>query len=247
MDPRQALKAYREKQIEGHDLLRVLTAHTGWRMLAVAQEDGLHPLLRVVGDDKWLQLFTDEDAFNEHIAARGDEAEGHRWVEKDGEWLFSNIGDTVAGIDINPLLDDAIHYKREQLDVLRQWAHSIKVERVLAEQLTDPDAAQAVAEGRFYIAFIDTEHGPQLALAPDPQQNRHFAAIFTAPDAAIHYQQQASKVIGKELKLNVLPGATLFSRLASMPLDGLVFNCLGPPAPVAVSLDFARAFAQPQA
>lgn len=244
MDPRQALKAYRAKEIEGHDLLRVLTAHKSWRMLAVEEGDGFRPLLRVVGEDKWLQLFTDEAAFDEHIVARGAQAEDHSWVEKDGEWLFSSLSDGLAGIDINPLLDDAIHYKQAQFDVLRGWAHNLQVERVLTEQSTDQQSAQRIAEGRFFIAFIDTEHGPQLALAPDPQQQRQFAAVFTAPDAAVRYQQQASKAIGQELKLNVLPGAALFQRLADVPLDGIVFNCLGPPPPVAVSMVFAKAFAQ---
>jgi len=245
MEPRQALKAYREQAIEGHALLRILTGHNSWRMLAVEEDDGVRPLLRIVGEDRWLQLFTDEGAFSEHIAARGDDGAEQGWVETTGEWLFDNIGDELAGIDINPLLDDAIHYKREQFDMLRSWAASLKVERVLAEQKTDEDAARAVASARFFIAFISGDAGPQLALAPDPQQNRQFAAVFTAPDAALEYTTQASTALGQDLKLNAFSGAELFHRLAKMPLDGLVFNCLGPTPPVAVSIAFAKAFAAP--
>ncbi|MFT4977018.1 MAG: hypothetical protein ACI8S6_002923 [Myxococcota bacterium] len=244
MDPRQALKSFRDKSIEGHDLLRVLTSHKSWRMLAIREGEGVRPLLRVVDDARWLQLFTDETAFNEHISARGEQSSGHDWVETTGEWVFGNLSDDLAGIDINPMLDDAIHYKKAQFPLLRDWAGLLEVERVLTEQDASKEAASRLANGKFYIAFIQGDQGAQLALAPDPEQKRQFAAVFTAPDAALRYTRQASAALKRELKLNVLAGHVLFSRLSQMPLDGIVFNCVGPTAPTAVSQDFARAFAE---
>ena len=243
MDPRQALSAFRDEKVRGHDLLRILTMHDGWRMLAVRQDDGVRPLLRVVDEDRWIQVFTDDDAFQEHLKRGDEQSHEHDWVEVSGRWLFENLTDDLAGLDVNPLLDDAIHYKREQFPVLRDWAQSIRIETILAEQDTSPEAAGRIAAAKFYLAFVEGESGPQLALAPDRDQKRTFAAIFTAPDALIFYTSQAEQVLKTTLKTNVMVGQTLFRNLSEMPLDGLVFNCLGPTAPVAVTLDFARAFA----
>lgn len=243
MDPRQALSAFREEKVKGHELLRILTTHDGWRMLAVRQDDGVRPLLRVVDEDRWLQVFTDAEAFQEHLERGGEQAREHDWVEVSGKWLFENLSDDLAGLDVNPLLDDAIHYKREQFSVLRDWAQSIRVETILAEQDTSPEAVEQIAAAKYYLAFVEGEAGPQLALAPDQDQKRHFAAIFTAPDALFFYTSQAERALNMTLQTNSMVGLTLFRNLSQMPLDGLVFNCLGPTAPIAVTLDFAKAFA----
>lgn len=242
MDPRQALKAYRDNRLDGQLLLRVLARHDGWRMLAIREDDGVRPLLRVVGENRWLQVFTDEHAFETHMRQAGEKGGNHDHVVTTGTWLFEHLDDGLAGLDINPLLDDAIHYKQDQFALLRDWARSIRVEAVLKTQDTSEEAAQLLAEARFYLAYLMGEEGAQLALAPDPEHSRQFAAIFTAPDAAMRYAEQAKKALKQDLKLNAMAGATLFRHLSQMPLDGLVFNCLGPPEPVAVHLDFARSF-----
>ena len=80
--------------------------------------------------------------------------------------------------------------------------------------------------------------GRQIALAPDPE-GRNLAAVFTSHDNALEYLQQVKEILGDDSVMSLTSGESLFTQLAGMPLDGIVFNCAGPGVPRAVSLAFA--------
>ncbi|MEL6346410.1 MAG: hypothetical protein AAFV53_25090 [Myxococcota bacterium] len=242
MDPRNALQDFHRGDLNSAHLLRALVTHGHWRMLS-QEEDGRHrPLLRMVDDERWLQLFTDDAAMREHLATVGPDAQAPGWVETTGEWIFGNLGEDLAGVDINPQLPEAVHYGRDQLEMLRAWSRALAVERALRDQTGDADTVTLLSEARYQLAFIEDAPGQaQLALAPDPQ-GRQLVAVFTAPDAAVTFVEAAGRALGKAIKLQEVPGHRLFPQLGRMSIDGIVFNCLGPVDPVAVGLSFTQAF-----
>lgn len=243
MKPREALQHFHQGKLDGVHLMRILVSHGQWRMLSV-QEGGQHrPLLRLVGEERWLQLFTDEDALANHLRQNQTEAQ-QTWVETTGEWVFTHLSADLSGVDINPQLPEAIHYKQDQLAMLRSWGRALAVERVLRERSTDAAALELLSGATFQLALvIDDANQPQIALAPDPKQ-RQLIAVFTAPDAAIDYVNAAKKALNRPLRIQELSGRELFSHISRMPVDGIVFNCLGPTDPIAVNLTFAQAFRQ---
>lgn len=243
MDPRDALRQFHARTLPEPSLLRVLSAHGAWRLPAVREGEQVRPLLRQVGADRWLQIFTDADAFDAHLLpTAGEEGAPPGWVETTGEWVLAHLSDDLAGLDVNAGLAEAVHFSRASFPMLRSWGRALAVERLLREQAVTAEASSLLMSAHFQIAFtLDGAGQPQLALAPDPQ-GRALAAVFTAPDTALTYQQAASKALQREIQLNEVPGGQLFAQLAQMSLDGIVFNCLGPVVPVAVSMQFAKAF-----
>ena len=240
MSTREVLQHRSHSGITEAELLRVMVNHAAWRVPAV-QEDGQHRLLlRQEDDGLWLQIFTDESALSEYAAL--DSAAPQGWVETTGEWLFTNLSSQLVGLVINPGLPEAMALPRASLPALRQWGQAVAVERALSTRADSPETVKLLAESTFHIAFVqDTTDSPQLALAPDPS-GRSLAAVFTAPDTLQRYTDAAGKALGKELMTRALAGQELFANLSQMSLDGMVFNCLGPASPVAVTLAFTQAF-----
>jgi hypothetical protein len=75
----------------------------------------------------------------------------------------------------------------------------------------------------------------KLATAPDDTQRR-LAAVFTSDEARNEYLNDLPDAIKTAVNQKVTlscNGHDLFTRLAAMPLDGIVFNCLGPERPIA--------------
>jgi hypothetical protein len=87
--------------------------------------------------------------------------------------------------------------------------------------------------GHYLLVLIDGK----LATAPDDRQRR-LAAVFTSDEARNEYLNDLPDAVKtaldqKEKVTLSCNGHDLFTRLAAMPLDGIVFNCLGPDRPIA--------------
>ena len=85
--------------------------------------------------------------------------------------------------------------------------------------------------GHYLLVLIDGK----LATAPDDRQRR-LAAVFTSDAARNEYLNDLPDAVETALNQKVTLGCNghdLFTRLAAMPLDGIVFNCLGPERPIA--------------
>ena len=85
--------------------------------------------------------------------------------------------------------------------------------------------------GHYLLVLIDGK----LATAPDHKQ-RLLAAVFTTDQARTDYLNglpDAVKIALNQKMILTCNGRELFTRLADMPLDGIVFNCLGPDQAVA--------------
>ncbi len=240
---REALRERHGSRLDEVDLLRILVSHGAWRVPAV-QQDGQHRLLiQERAGERWLQIFTDAGALQEHLDAIGHQGE-LGWIETTGEWLFSSLADNLTGLAINPTLPDGLRFLAEHFPSLRSWGRALSVEAALSQRRDDEATVRLLSQSAFLIAFIPGQQGaPQIALAPDPQ-GRRLAAIFTAPDTARTFTTAAGRALGKQLALQSVPGGQLFANLGRMPLDGLVFNCLGPSEPIAVTLSFTEAFSE---
>ena len=241
---RDALQSRHRKQLDDTTLLRILVSHGSWRVPALSDPSGQHRLLiEERAGERWLQIFTDGDALQQHLKAigHGDEL---AYVETTGQWLFTNLADDLTGLAINPTQPEGVRFLAEHFPTLRSWGRALAVEAALEERRDDVETVTLLSESNFLIAFIPDDSGtPQIALAPDPQR-RQLAAVFTAPDTARTFTEAAGRALGRSLTLQSVNGGELFANLATMPLQGLVFNCLGPLNPIAVTLDFTAAFTQ---
>ena len=82
--------------------------------------------------------------------------------------------------------------------------------------------------------MVEDEEGRlHIALAPD-QQQRALVAIFTAEDTAQRFLQAVGDRLGK-IHMDLIDGEKLFTQLNLLPLEGLVFNCYGPVATLALN------------
>jgi ABC-type enterobactin transport system permease subunit len=92
----------------------------------------------------------------------------------------------------------------------------------------------------YVLAVVRHEGRPRLLMAPD-QKGRVLAAVFTASDAFEAFGPDAkARSGGDEVQEMRLDGRRLFTVLQAMQLDGIVFNCAGPVAPVAFAAAFAK-------
>ena len=86
----------------------------------------------------------------------------------------------------------------------------------------------------YCLPLIQSPSGKRhIALAPDPD-GRKLAAIFTAKDSLSAFVQHAGTSLGEELIVDEPSGETLLPYLITLPIDGIVFNCYGPPSPKAL-------------
>lgn len=246
---RDALQSRHRKQLDDTTLLRILVEHGSWRVPALSDPSGQHRLLiEERAGERWLQIFTDAEAMTQHVEAIG-HADDLAYIETTGQWIFTHLADDLTGLVINPTQPHGVRFLAEHFPTLRSWGRALAVEAALEERRDDAETVTLLSESDFLIAFIPDGAGtPQIALAPDPQQ-RQLAAVFTAPDTARTFIEAAERALGRSLTVQSVNGGELFANLATMPLQGLVFNCLGPLNPIAVTLEFTAAFtrAEPSA
>ncbi len=107
---------------------------------------------------------------------------------------------------------------------------------------TAPDGAlRRVRDyANYSVAAAMHEGRPRMLMAPD-NKGRTLAAIFTFDDTYEAFGPDARAQSGGEpVEQMHLRGEALFNALQGFQLDGIVFNCAGPPAPVAFAPAFAR-------
>ncbi len=83
----------------------------------------------------------------------------------------------------------------------------------------------------YLLVLIDGK----LATAPD-DKDRQLAAVFTTEEERSRYLNElphATKTEFKQRLKKTSSGRELFTQLATMPLDGIVFNCANPQQPIA--------------
>jgi len=244
---------WRNKQINGSNLMRALVSHKTWsipvseaaavEMLAKTNEGTRIQYNRDAEGTNRVMLFSSSDTLNQYRKNSGIEGSMH-FMTTTGTWVFRMPLEGIDQIWIDPLTADDIFYDREQFDRLHRMADAVEVEEAITglRQGTPPEnALQIVKKYQNYWVPVGVRgDAMRLVMAPD-DKGRSLAAVFTYEDTcgAFLPMAQAHETSGR-VEERVLAGPALYSILNTMPIDGMVFNCNGPVAPVA----FAKGFAQ---
>ena len=235
-----ALDAWAKSAIAPDVFMRALVTHV-WEVPvsdeAAREAFASHTMPRLpVSDDngvKRLAVFSSGEAFRAYHQAAGDDR-GRVLVTHPGTALFSPASFDIDAVHIDPGSAHAVAFSREQVKLLAIIGQAVAVERALVHLKAGQGAIEGlVADLRtiaaypaFMLALRDAGGRPVLALAPN-DAGRNLATVFTAQDAAVRYAHRARES-GIEISTMPMSGVELCQQLKGMPLDGLVFNCLGP-------------------
>lgn len=252
LKPGEAIALWRAKQLASAPLLRVLAEHDAWQIALAdtspaASDTPIFDLFLDSAGRKQLFLFETQLAYDEFLEKTG-RGVGHV-ISVPGFALFQTDLSSIDALTINPLGTNTLTLTRDQYERMSYLGGAVFIEQVLLRLRQGAAQADDVGHvkrfGRYWLALQDpTEQAPDvvrgIALAPD-DQGRRLAAIFTAQDGFDAFAEWwATTRQPGELKVSVLPGVTLFVALAQQNLDGLVFNCEGPPDPIAFGLAMAQ-------
>lgn len=241
-DARTAVREHLAGNLPGASLFRSLTEHNDWHIPARTGTDGDPALVNFVDQTggRWLKLFTDADAVENWFEKEGAEV-ADQCIVTSGTQIFSVLEDDLAGIEINPMSEHAIHYVTEHIPVLKHWSRAIRLEQALDTVDVDETPLGLLKDYDAYVLVLRKtgEESAQLVLAPD-EQGRSLAAVFTAEDALDAFFD----TVLAEADFEPIPvrvgGEQLFAQLNALPLDGIVFNCSGPSFPRAFGKKLAE-------
>lgn len=237
------MEAFWRKEITGAQLQRAFAQFKEWITPAIF--DGTEPILQKFdfgkddqGEaDKHFFLFTDREAWAAYEEKQGKGSLGSSYLTANGSALFRNMDPDVKVLNINPHSPGQMHYKAAQFNALKKWADILEVERVLDTILQTGQGFAVLRDFKEYSVLGDPA-GEGLSFANASDSNgRRLTAIFTADDALDAYVGQMN---GEEPAVYTVPGKALFQWLKDKPLDGMVFNPLGPLPARAFALPFAE-------
>ena len=242
---------WRAKRLSGLGLMRGLVSYENWEIpvsgeaSAAALSGNSAPSLQLSTsrDGKTcLMLFSGAEAYRAYCRASSVATEQH-FLKVDGTWLFRLPMDKVEQIWIDALSPHDVFYGQEQFARLRDMANAVMIEAALAglRKGAAPDnALMLVKEYANYYLAATAENGKSAFLMAPDDKGRKLAAIFTADDSFDAFAAgETERLGGRAIEQMQLDGAALFDALRRMAIDGFVFNCAGPVAPVA----FAQAVA----
>lgn len=251
--PKTAIERWRNKEINGTALMRLLVSYDQWMVpvseAAVGEILQQGAVSRVMfGKDSEgvsrLFIFSDGGAYA-RFSQPGGSAEGQHFLTTRGTWVFRMSLDDIEFLAIDAGSPYEIAYGKDLFPRLKQMADAIEIEQALVEVRTSEHPRDGLLPlirdyQSYTIAIQKTDEGSRLGMAPDVK-GRALAAVFTHEDAFDAYYEEGKRLQpeGELLQMN-LSGRSLFEHLLKMQLDGLVFNCSGPPKPVAFALQFAQ-------
>ena len=219
------INAYFHERVGYSVLVRALIEHQEWHIPAQRQQDELHPSLFKHEDKTLLMAYSEKDFVPEQMET----------IVVDGLWLFSQLPNTIDALVIDPQSSHALQLPNEQFNTLQHWRDAVHIEQQLAQPHFDASILESVLRYKGYcIPLVQSPSGKRhIALAPD-SEGRKLAAIFTAKDCLSAFVQHAGSSLGEELIIDEPSGETLLPYLITLPIDGIVFNCYGPPQPKAL-------------
>ncbi len=246
---REAIEGWQARRLTATALMRDVVGFDRWELPVTersarafrATNTAPEPWLYEDGEGRpRLFLFSSVESYRGYREAAG-LAREQPLITTPGMSIFTRDLSALESLHVDPLSDHALTLGRELYPRLNVVADAVRVERALVQlrggstrvgnQLTTVRQFPA-----YHVPFRETPEGPQFALAPDPR-NRMLAAVFTLNDTYEAYVQESGDAGHKH---TILTGDQLFSELLDAGLDGIVFNCCGPSAPVAFAPAFAR-------
>ena len=220
------IEAYFHERVGYHTLVRALIAHKTWVVPAQKQDDELHPSIFQHEGRNLLTAYSQREHIPEQLET----------ITVDGLWLFDHLPDIIDALIIDPQSSHALQLPKSQFIQLKQWRDAVHIEQQLALPTFDASVLEQLLRYQGYcLPLIQSPSGKShIALAPDPE-GRKLAAIFTAKDSLSAFIQHAGTSLGEEIIVDEPAGETLLPYLTTLPIDGIVFNCYGPPSPKALN------------
>ncbi len=215
-----ALKQWKIGRISESALLRVAVAQP-WYVAARVGPEGPMPVL----EGNRLRLAATPEGLD-------------LYLELPGPALFAGLPEGLAGVELAAGSPAALLLDPAKLSVWRRWGRALLVEDLIAGRSKAPLATLRNFDGWWIVMRELPDGRTQLSMAPDPK-GRRLAALFTAEDCRDAYVKIAGAALGEKPLLMMLTGQQIFERLVALPLDGIVFNCMGPVSPRAVHPAFA--------
>ena len=222
------INAFHYERIGYRELLRGLIAHKSWIIPATKQDDQYHPSLFQHNGQTFLTVYSHPSLAPKNMDT----------ITVDGIWLFSELPTNIHSLVIDAQSEHALQFTAEKFAELRTWSLAIQFEqRIDMPQLEAPILEHILQYEGYCVPLVDSEGGTQhIALAPD-QEGRKLAAVFTAEDCLDIFIQHAGSSLGEKVRIDQHKGETLLPYLFSLPIDGIVLNCYGPPPPKALEKD----------
>jgi hypothetical protein len=248
----ETIQAWREKKINGTQLMRSLVSHPHWTIplsekaametLAGNAVPGIQYNRDHTGKNRLMIWSSNETLSN--WAQRGKIEKEQHTLSTTGSWVFSLPLEGIDEIWIDPLNENDILYSESQFGTLRDLAAAVAIEKDIAELRGGTAADGACIRVReyqkFLVAVAQKGESKRMLLAPD-KQGRALAAIFTTDDTFAAFTPEArASAPGEDVVCVQTNGKGLFAALAGMDLTGMVFNCAGPITPIAFAAGFSK-------
>lgn len=223
----EALELVRGGQIDGDTFLRSLMHHRAWLVPGRVNPEGLAEIGVIqTAKGRILEVFTTPQTVETLERGEGDEFTG-QLLRFTGWELFAKLDElAVDRLNVDPGSAATVHYKRNQLPLLADWAGQAQVEVALY----DPDALSSAVEvlaswSGYHLVYERSEEGDAMVLAPD-SHGRRLAAIFSSWDTADAFVRVMADEAEGPLEVIRRPASALFASLERHNLDGVVFNPL---------------------
>ena len=222
------IEAYFHERIGYHTLIRALITHKMWIIPAQKRDDELHPSLFQHEGRTLLTAYSAKEHAPAHLET----------LMVDGLWLFDQLPDVIDALIIDPQSSHALQLPKKQFIEIKQWRDAVHIEQQLAQPTFDANILEQLLRYKGYcLPLIQSPSGKRhIALAPD-SDGRKLAAIFTAKDCLSAFVQHAGTSLGEEIIVDEPSGDIMLPYLITLPIEGIVFNCYGPPTPKALHKD----------
>lgn len=232
---------WQRREISGTQLLRAFVGYDKWvvpvteRAMQEAVSSDAAPAVsysRAPDGTNSLSLFSDGERYQEFHKASGGAGELY-FLEVQGTWVFALPLEDFTFFNINPLSDFAVHYRREQFQMLKDAAAAVRIERKLKAlrygEITGDALAPCLSEIKSYQNFclIFEFAGDQITpvLAPDNKERKLLAAFTAQDNVAACYDELERVFTGRDFRLSPpLNGETLAQIFFKAAYDGIVFN-----------------------
>lgn len=218
--PRDSIRAWKEKRIDGTALVRRLAEHQSW--LVQSRPDRDQPM--IFSFDKRVMLGWSDP---ELVAARPDYLkEPTRFLSMPGSMFFAMVPNDAIDLVVLEGTTDAslvINYPREKHAVLKAAAE----DAAFACELTNWSALDVgtLRKHRFWMLV----HGGDMRnLVATDACGRRFAAIFSNEAALDAHLATTPAAAAADCTKVTLPGETFFKNLLSFDVAGIAIDPSGP-------------------
>ena len=233
------IQQFHKEEISFAHLMRFLVAYNHWNLPSKEGE----PFIQQYGDKQFVSLYSTP----ENCMAEAWQDAKTTPLEKNGYWIVDNLPD-VDGIVIDANQPHAMQIPRNYFSYLLQYKEALQLEDQLYRDAKamnfSPELLAMMQQFPYYVlAIVQDPHGmTHITLAPD-NQNRKLAAVFTTIDCFEKFAGSAKELLG-DIRMDILSGPELFTKLAELPLDGMVVNCYGPGYMTAFGAEFMKQLIQ---